>query len=132
MGYEGAHHVMRCPLDWEVYRRQDPFTGQDMGDRSNGYLIIKARQMAIIFSNGGGWEHVSVSHPDRTPTWDEMDEVKRRFWSDEDTVMQLHVPVREHISCHNHCLHLWRPTVESIPRPPDIFVGPPMAASVPP
>jgi hypothetical protein len=115
---------MRCPLDWEIYRKPSPFDGEDMGDRHNGYLRIPARDMAIVFSNGGGWEHVSVSHPDRTPTWEEMDDVKRRFWQETDTVMQLHVPPAQHKNCHPHCLHLWRPLIAEIPRPPSIYVAP--------
>jgi len=116
--------MMRCPMDWEIYRRPDPWTGKDMGDRSNGYLYISSRDTKIIFSNGEGWEHVSVSHSDRTPTWDEMEAIKRRFWAPEDTVMQLHVPVSDHRNCHPYCLHLWRPTDCEIPRPPGIFVAP--------
>ena len=117
--------MMQCPLDWEIYRRSSPWHGDvDMGDRSNGYLVIPKRQMKIVFSNGGDWEHVSISHPDRCPTWDEMEDVKRRFWSPGDTVMQLHVPVAEHRNCHPYCLHLWRPLKALIPLPPAGFVAP--------
>jgi hypothetical protein len=115
---------MRCPMHWEIYRRPDPWEGKDMGDRSNGFLYLPKRQMKVVFSNGGGWEHVSVSLSDRCPTWDEMEEVKRQMWAPEDTVMQLHVPVADHKNCHPHCLHLWRPLNAEIPRPPGIFVAP--------
>lgn len=70
------------------------------------------------------WEHVSVSTPSRTPTWAEMDFVKRLFWADEETVMQLHVPRSQHISFHPYCLHLWRPLRAEIPLPPPETVGP--------
>lgn len=103
--------MMRCPMEWEIYRVR--LHGM-IGDRHNGFLRIPKRKMAIIFSNGGGWEHVSVSHPDRCPTWEEMEDVKRRFWEDTDTVMQLHVPPAEHRNCHPYCLHLWRPTTSGI------------------
>lgn len=69
-----------------------------------------------------GWEHVSVSHKLRPPTWGEMDAVKRQFWTDEECVMQLHVPRTEHINQHANCLHLWRPVDGVIPRPPFILV----------
>lgn len=64
--------MMRCPLDWEIYRRPSPWDGREMGDRHNGHLRIPKRQMVIVFSNGEGWEHVSVSVKDRCPTWDEI------------------------------------------------------------
>jgi hypothetical protein len=67
---------------------------------------------------GGPWEHVSVSLPTRCPTWAEMDWVKRLFWEDDEVVLQLHVPRRDHISIHNFCLHLWRPVGVELPLPP--------------
>lgn len=115
--------MMRCPMDWEVYRRTFPGSNQ-VGDRYNGFLQIPARKMVIVFSTGDGWEHVSVSMSDRCPTWDEMEDVKRHFWNGSDTVMQLHVPEKEHRNCHPYCLHLWRPINGEIPRPPGIMVAP--------
>lgn len=69
-------------------------------------------QLRIICGTGGGWEHVSVSRADRTPTWEEMDRVKRRFWRDDEVVMQLHV-TQGKINIHDHCLHMWRPQNDS-------------------
>lgn len=65
--------------------------------------------LRVIASDGAGWDHVSVSAPGRTPTWDEMERVKRLFFRDDETAMQLHVPPAEHVNLHAHCLHLWRP-----------------------
>jgi hypothetical protein len=108
-------------MDWEIYRRPAWDGSGEMGDRGNGCLQIPARRMVIVFSNGEGWEHVSVSMGDRSPTWEEMEVIKRRFWDDGDCVMQLHVPVKDHRNCHPYCLHMWRPTYREIPRPPGIF-----------
>ena len=106
--------------------------------------------LRVIASTGAGWDHVSVSLPDRCPTWAEMDKVKRLFWRDAETVMQLHVPRTEHVNCHPNCLHLWRPQTDEeivreqlaymkageewpwgeveaagpIPLPPSVLVGP--------
>lgn len=77
----------------------------------------------VIQSSSHGWEHVSVSLEDRTPTWAEMEFVKRSFFFDHETAMQLHVPVAEHINKHPHCLHLWRPLGQTLPRPPNWMVG---------
>lgn len=69
---------------------------------------------------GEPWEHVSVSLParGRTPTWAELEWVRKQFFRHDETVMQLHVPAAEHVDVHAHCLHLWRPTVTPVPRPP--------------
>jgi len=78
--------------------------------------------MAIIASTGEGWDHVSVSRKNRVPNWQEMEFVKRRFFRDEETAMQLHVPAADHISVHPNVLHLWRPQAVEIPLPPKAFV----------
>lgn len=88
---------------------------------------IDKAMMSIVASSDGGWDHVSVSRKNRCPNWAEMEYVKRAFFADDETAMQLHVPTADHISNHPHCLHLWRPQKVEIPRPPAIFVG--MAAS---
>ena len=66
-----------------------------------------------------GWEHVSVSpkgskyeRDQATPTWDEMCQVKRIFWSDNETVVQFHPAEVEYlhgIGGDTNILHLWRP-----------------------
>jgi hypothetical protein len=43
---------------------------------------------------------------------------------EDETAMQLHVPVTEHLNCHKYCLHLWRPHGVEIPRPPGWMVAP--------
>lgn len=69
------------------------------------------------------WDHVSISTANRCPTWDEMEQIKRLFFEDHETAMQLHVPPADHINNHPYCLHLWRPTHMEIPRPPGFMVG---------
>lgn len=78
----------------------------------------------IIASTGMGWDHVSVSLPDRCPTWEEMDKLKRMFFKDNEVAFQLHVTEKDHISYHPFCLHMWRPQHQSIPKPPSELVGP--------
>ena len=70
---------------------------------------FRARVLNVLASNGGGWDHVSVSHPLEIPNWEEMEVVKRMFFAENETAMQLHVPESVHINQHPNCLHLWRP-----------------------
>lgn len=116
--------MLRCPPEWEIYRRAHPLAPDEYGDPFNGYINIPKRGLRIIFSAGEGWEHASVSLADRCPTWDEMEYVKRSLWGDSDCVMQLHVPVADHKNYHPYCLHLWRPINGAIPRPPADMVAP--------
>jgi hypothetical protein len=79
--------------------------------------------LRVIASVGKGWDHVSVSLPNRIPTWYEMEFIKRKFFLPHETAMQLHVPEREHINIHPHTLHLWRPLKGiHIPVPPKELV----------
>jgi hypothetical protein len=94
-------------------------------DGNNGAFRLQLNTGAAfaIASEGMGWEHVSVSRPDRCLTWDEMCQVKALFWDDEDCVVQYHPPKSEYVNMHPHCLHLWRPTAGEIIMPPKIMVG---------
>lgn len=114
----------RCREQW-VYDRYGW-----IGDHTGGLFIIQyvgelqGSLLNIIASVGMGWDHVSVSTPERCPTWEEMSFVKDLFFKPDETAMQLHVPADDHINHHPFCLHLWRPHVVEIPRPPSILVGP--------
>jgi hypothetical protein len=81
-------------------------------------------RLNVVSSNDDGWEHVSVSTPNRCPTWEEMCYVKDLFWDDTDCVVQYHPPKSDYVNCHKFCLHMWRPTQIQMPRPPAWMVGP--------
>jgi hypothetical protein len=86
------------------------------GDDKNGaFLVIyKKAELRIIASNDAGWDHVSVSLVNRTPTWEEMDYIKRMFFRQDEIAIQYHMPERDHINIHPNCLHLWRPHMPKI------------------
>lgn len=88
---------------------------------------ISNRRLFAFASNGGGWEHVSVSVRQGgkvlTPTWEEMAYIKSIFWGEEDCVIEYHPPKSEYVNMHPNVLHLWRPIGVEIPLPPSIFVG---------
>ncbi len=76
----------------------------------------------VVFSWGGGWEHVSVSYSNRCPTWEEMCRVKDIFWYDNECVVQFHPPKSEYVNNHPYCLHLWRKCGNDFELPPKEFV----------
>lgn len=94
----------------------------ELGDETCGCFVMPSG-IRVIASSGEGWDHVSASFPDRTPSWDEMAKIKRLFFKDDEAAFQLHVPVTQHINCHPHCLHLWRPLSGEIPVPPSWMVA---------
>lgn len=62
-------------------------------DGGLGVLFKVGKSFAtVVWSNGGGWEHVSISPFKRsyTPTWDEMCKLKDMFFYSDETVVQYH------------------------------------------
>lgn len=94
------------------------------GDEHNGAALIPLRgnYFRVVFSNGGGWDHVSVSLEKRCPTWGEMCYVKELFFSEEELVVQYHPAKSNYVNVHPYCLHLWRPQNEQLPQPPMEYV----------
>lgn len=84
---------------------------------------LPSRKISVFASWGGGWDHVSVAHPNRTPTWDEMCAVKDVFFGPDECVLQIHPPENEYINDHQHCLHLWKSQTQPFELPPSIAVG---------
>lgn len=109
--------------------RDHPLVPSEDEDGNNGFFILPASlakrrpQIAVQASDGGGWEHVSVSTATRCPTWTEMCAIKDMFWDQEDCVIQFHPAKSQYVNMHPYCLHLWRPTEAVLPIPPAIFVG---------
>lgn len=98
-----------------------------LGEDGGAFMVPYLKHgvtLRVIASFGCGWDHVSVSLPNRCPNWLEMEHVKRLFFRDDEAAMQLHVPPSEHINHHQHCLHIWRPHGVDIPMPPAWMVGP--------
>lgn len=108
----------------KLRRRAHPTDG--WGDEHNGCAFVWVRRfpLTVIFSNGAGWDHVSVSSPIRCPTWAEMCAVRDLFWSADEWVLQFHPPEAEYVNFHPNCLHLWRPKDGKVRTPPAWMVGP--------
>jgi len=91
-------------------------------------IFIKGnlKGMTVIWSFGGGWEHVSIDGKHRMPTWEEMCELKDMFWNDDECCVEYHPPKSEYVNNVKHCLHIWKPIEKysgKLPMPPSIFTG---------
>lgn len=100
--------------------------GRQGGIGHNGYFVIAHNRVtfAVIASDGGNWEHVSVSviGQKRCPLWDEMKWIKEQFFSDEETVVQFHPRKSEYVDVHPFVLHLWKQVNSDYLLPPIEFV----------
>lgn len=117
------------PIELEACREVDGFYGTSSADGFNGRFHLPGG-MIVICSDGAGWDHVSVSFPDRTPNWDEMCMVKRLCWDNTEWVCQFHPSSDDYVNCHPHCLHLWKPQRAEMPKPEAWMVGPRNAQAV--
>ena len=113
----------------ERYRWKNPAPGYEStaADGNNGLFNVpqkRGNNLKCLASDGLGWDHVSVSLPNRCPTWDEMCYIKDLFWDRGDSIIQFHPPESEYVNYHPNCLHLWRPHFLKIPLPPGFMVGP--------
>lgn len=91
------------------------------GDDGFAFQIGRLR---VVVSWGMGWEHASVSTTTACPTWEQMCFIKELLWDAEDVVVQYHPAKSQYVNFHPYCLHLWRPTEETMPVPDPIMVGP--------
>lgn len=80
---------------------------------------------AFLAENGKPpWNHVSVSVipafgkvVERLPTWQEMDRVKRLFFTPDTIAVQIHPAEDRHVSF-SEVLHLWELEGHTFPTPP--------------
>ena len=55
--------------------------------------------------NGEGW-HISISHPTRYPTWDEIAKARYDLLPNEITMAMILPPRGEYVNVHSFCFHL--------------------------
>ena len=114
----------RLPTNLEKFRYSEPALYELYGPQVRGrvdgvYQIPYAGvTLRVICGCGEGWDHVSVSLPDRCPTWDEMNWVKNLFFEPDETAIQFHPPHNEYINVCKTVLHMWRSWNQKIELPP--------------
>lgn len=80
---------------------------------------------SVIWSDGAGWEHVSVCPYAKRiiPSWDDMCQLKDVFFNDDESVIQIHPPKEQYVSNMDNCLHLWKCSYKEMVLPPSCLVG---------
>src|SRR5262245_60535363 len=59
----------------------------------------------IVGIEEGRW-HLSIAHPSRYPTWDEIRDARYRFIPNEVTVAMILSPKEQYVNMHENCFHL--------------------------
>ena len=63
-------------------------------------------ECSVIVGLEVGW-HLSIAHPTRYPTYEEIKEARYKFLPNETTVAMLFPPKEEFVNLHSNCFHLW-------------------------
>ena len=112
----------------DKYRIEHPTLGDSPAGATWGCFKIKRPTHKLYVISSGtssmlyGWEHVSVSRRNKTPTWEDMCLVKDLFWGPEETVLQFHPPRSRYYNFHPYVLHLWKQVGVEYELPPMDFL----------
>ena len=63
-------------------------------------------ECTVMVGIEAGW-HLSISHPNRLPTYDEVKEARYKFLPDDVHMAMIFPPRREFVNLHPTCFHLW-------------------------
>lgn len=88
----------RYPVQFPDYPRMDVFV------LANGLRAIGSTDRC---EQGIRWRHLSLSLPDRYPTWDELKQARYQFFDETVEVLQFFPPRDEYVNKHPFCFHLW-------------------------
>lgn len=92
-------------------------------DGFGGYINLPTGHfVTFMFSYSGGWEHLSISKPTQTPSWDDMCAAKNMFWDEDECCVEYHPAKKDYVNLHPYCLHIWKPINETLPTPPKNYV----------
>ena len=59
----------------------------------------------------GTLKHISISHPDRYPTWEELLEIKNELLGDIDAMMVMPKKL-DYVNLAKNCFHIWETPTE--------------------
>ena len=65
-------------------------------------------ECSVCVSKDNGMWHISVSHPRRYPTYDEIKEARYEFTPNEVPMAMIFPPKKEFVNLHTNCFHLYQ------------------------
>lgn len=91
-------------LKWRALPTSTHFPG---GERWIRTYVSRFEGLTTIvaWEVGLGW-HLSISHPERYPTWNEIRDARYDLLPDEVTMGMLLPPRAEYVNLHPNCFHL--------------------------
>lgn len=65
-------------------------------------------ECSVCISKDAGQWHLSIAHPSRYPTYDEIKEARYEFTPNKATMAMIFPPKEEFVNIHQNCFHLWQ------------------------
>lgn len=90
-----------APVAW--HRLEVRIDGASYRNYTSHLTAIISGQVEL---DGRGWVHLSIAHPKRMPSYEELKIAKERFLGDV-MAYQVFAPRSEHVNLHSRALHLW-------------------------
>ncbi len=79
-----------------------------------GARAFKFGQCSVIVGQEKGRWHLSIAHPRRLPTWEEVRDARYTFTPKERTMVMVLPRPEQYVNMHQYCFHLWE-TRDRIP-----------------
>lgn len=70
-------------------------------------IFSKEGECQILVSRDNDKLHLSISHENRYPTWDEIKAARYKYMPADMMVAMLLPPEGEYVNVHENCFHLW-------------------------
>lgn len=92
--------------DWEELDSHD-FMLEAIPDLHTFRRRASGGTLTVIAGTEPEGFHLSISHPNRYPTWDEICEARDHFTPTDKTFVQELPPRDRWVNLHSNCFHLW-------------------------
>lgn len=66
-----------------------------------------AKKIMVMESIDNGFHHISMSHPHRIPTWDEIKFIRNKFGDPNKFYAMVFPPEEFYVNFHSFCMHLF-------------------------
>src|SRR5262245_29164228 len=91
---------------WIDWRLGDAVNLPGMPKGSKCYISDESHCTVIVsYTPKFGW-HISIAHPYRHPTWNEIASARYQLVPDNFTMVMVLPPEEEYVNVHEHCFHL--------------------------
>jgi hypothetical protein len=91
----------------EQLARTNPGLAAHFLAADRGFRAYAARGLLVKTSTDGGRRHLSISHPRRYPTWDEIRDARYDLMPDVPCMAMILPPKGDYVNYHPNCFHLW-------------------------